>query len=142
MCPDCATRKQRDAFYTSRRIAPFISKWAIRGKRDKVLDPETGEGIFLVEAYKRLKQLGLGHDIFCRIFGAELDASDAKIASKSVRELGATEAHIINSSFFDTKPPTLLALESRSIPLVEATMISPKSITVKKKSSCWLHTWQ
>ncbi len=51
-------RRKLGEYYTPRDIAEFMTKWAIRGKRDLVLDPASGSGTFLVESFYRLTELG------------------------------------------------------------------------------------
>jgi len=123
-----SSRKERGAFYTPRRIASFIVKWAIREKQDRILDPGAGEGIFLAEAYKRLKELGLGpRDATNQIFGVELDAIDARNAEEVLKECGV-KAHIINRDFFEVKPPSLIAPSLESIPFVDVIVGNPPYI--------------
>lgn len=124
-----SARKERGAFYTPKKIASFIVQWAIRDKQDKLLDPGAGEGIFLAEAYKRLKELGSrSNDAFNQIFGIELDANTAKDATKVLQELSGTRVRIINGNFFDIKPPTPLEPNSGSVPLVDAIVGNPPYI--------------
>ena len=47
-------RHRLGQFYTPLPIVKLITKWAIRGPDYKVLDPGTGSGTFLAEAYDRL----------------------------------------------------------------------------------------
>jgi tRNA1(Val) A37 N6-methylase TrmN6 len=50
--------KQRGEVWTPRHIALLLCRWAIRTPTDRVLDPGSGRGIFLFEAYRRLLELG------------------------------------------------------------------------------------
>jgi len=51
-------RRKLGEYYTPRDIAEFMTRWAIRGKKDSVLDPACGSGTFLVESFYRLTELG------------------------------------------------------------------------------------
>jgi adenine-specific DNA-methyltransferase len=75
-------RKARGAFFTPPEIAHFLTKWAIRGKRDKVLEPSCGEAAFLLSAGKRLCELG-ATDLSSQLHG--LDIHEGSLAE--AREL-------------------------------------------------------
>ena len=51
-------RRKLGEYYTPRDIAEFMTRWAIRGKEEVVLDPACGSGTFLVESFYRLTELG------------------------------------------------------------------------------------
>jgi adenine-specific DNA methylase len=51
-------RRKLGEYYTPRDIAEFMTRWAIRRKKDLVLDPACGSGTFLVESFYRLTELG------------------------------------------------------------------------------------
>ncbi len=53
-----ALAKQRGEVWTPRHVADLLCRWAIRSATDRVLDPGSGRGIFLFEAYRRLLALG------------------------------------------------------------------------------------
>lgn len=53
-------RHQFGQFYTPHGVAELITKWCIRSSSDRILDPGSGSGTFLVEAYKRLYMLKTG----------------------------------------------------------------------------------
>ncbi|MBI2889333.1 MAG: N-6 DNA methylase [Nitrospirae bacterium] len=50
--------KIRGAVYTPPRVAASLTRWAVRSRVDKVLDPSCGEGVFLSAARTRLADLG------------------------------------------------------------------------------------
>jgi adenine-specific DNA-methyltransferase len=58
---DVSLTKQRGEAWTPRHVAAFLCRWAIRSSTDRVLDPGSGRGIFLFEAYRRL--LGMGASV-------------------------------------------------------------------------------
>jgi len=53
-----AAEKIRGAVYTPPRVAAALTRWAVRTRNDKVLDPACGEGVFLSAARTRLADLG------------------------------------------------------------------------------------
>lgn len=57
------------AYYTSRDIASFLARWAIRSHADRVLEPSFGDGAFLTVAAERLLQLG---GSAATLFGVEM----------------------------------------------------------------------
>ncbi|MBN2451243.1 MAG: N-6 DNA methylase, partial [Lentisphaeria bacterium] len=69
--PSPERAKALGAYYTSRRVADFLVRWAIRGPADCVLDPAFGNGVFLEAAADRIRVLG--GDPGQRVAGVELD---------------------------------------------------------------------
>jgi len=57
---DPQERHQLGQFYTPHGVAELIAKWCIRSPSDLVLDPGSGSGTFLVEAYRWLYELKTG----------------------------------------------------------------------------------
>ncbi len=51
-------KKVLGAVYTPPRIASALVRWAIRSRHDKVLDPSSGDGVFLTTARKHFAGLG------------------------------------------------------------------------------------
>src|SRR5438309_8461515 len=52
------SRKARGAFFTPPAIAQFLTDWAIADNPSaKVLDPTCGDGVFLLAAGERLREL-------------------------------------------------------------------------------------
>jgi len=56
-------RHQLGEFYTPHGVAELIAKWCIRSQSDIVLDPGSGSGTFLVEAYRRLYEINTGRKL-------------------------------------------------------------------------------
>jgi 16S rRNA A1518/A1519 N6-dimethyltransferase RsmA/KsgA/DIM1 with predicted DNA glycosylase/AP lyase activity len=48
--------------FTPVTIAKFLTNWAVCNKDESVLDIGNGEGIFTIEVYKRLQDLGAFSD--------------------------------------------------------------------------------
>jgi type I restriction-modification system DNA methylase subunit len=103
-------------FYTPPAIAELITKWAIRGPEDKVMDPGCGSGTFLVKAYgcllnlKRYKEpTERAHkDILSQIYAFDinpfpLQLTALNLASRYIRA-PSTEVNTIHSDFFKIAP--------------------------------------
>ncbi|XHC90853.1 N-6 DNA methylase (plasmid) [Leifsonia sp. P73] len=52
-------RKARGAFFTPQPLTRFIAEWAVRTPADQVMEPSAGDAAFLVEAVRRLVELGV-----------------------------------------------------------------------------------
>jgi adenine-specific DNA-methyltransferase len=63
--------KARGSYYTERRVAEALCRWALRTPGERVLDPAFGGGVFLEAAGKRAASLADGHEI--EIHGVEID---------------------------------------------------------------------
>ena len=94
-------RKARGAFFTPPALCDLLCSWAIRSASDRVLEPSTGEGQFLVSAATALRSLAQGTvpsaDQLC---GYELHAPSAAIARERLGSLGFA-ACIKQGSFLD-----------------------------------------
>jgi adenine-specific DNA-methyltransferase len=53
-----AVEKQFGAFFTPPDVAEILVDWAVRSKSDTILDPSSGDGIFLHASVSRLRALG------------------------------------------------------------------------------------
>jgi len=76
-------RKDLGAYYTDRKVARFLAKWAVRSPDDVILDPCFGGGVFLEEAARALGRfgaLGSGH-----LTGVEIERT-AYLRMKAVLE--------------------------------------------------------
>lgn len=66
--------KKLGAIYTPDGHARILTTWAIRSRTDVVLDMGVGPGIFVHQAYERLRKLGARKDkAVNQIYGAEID---------------------------------------------------------------------
>ncbi|MCK8607904.1 class I SAM-dependent DNA methyltransferase [Agromyces sp. C10] len=93
-------RKARGAFFTPPEITRFVSEWAIRDKADSVLEPSAGDAAFLVEAVRRLRELGAEAP---DVYGAEIHEHSAQVARARVEAAGGTP-HIAVDDFFRVEP--------------------------------------
>lgn len=104
MEPQIAQHKLRGAFFTPDEVCRFITRWAIRGKDDRILEPSCGEATFLVHSGKRLRSLGAEDQIIgTQLFGTELYEPSVKAALGILQDEGLS-ATIETGDFFDTYP--------------------------------------
>ncbi|MBD9544525.1 SAM-dependent DNA methyltransferase [Ensifer sp. ENS04] len=96
-------RKERGAFFTPPAITRFISNWAIRKPRDRVLEPAAGDAAFLVSAVDRLRELDPSTHSSPTVHGVEIHAHSAEVARKRISDAGG-KADIQLSDFFAVKP--------------------------------------
>lgn len=124
--------KRWGRFYTPAPIAKVAVDWAIREKSESVIDVATGEGVFLVEAIRRLKELGATSDqIANQLFGTEI----SKVAYRKARQrlsdiAGISADKLVRADFFDTVPTSnsnqLRSPRNRiEIPLAQAVVGNP-----------------
>ncbi|WP_179369094.1 N-6 DNA methylase [Candidatus Nitrosotenuis sp. DW1] len=114
-------KKSLGAFYTPTEIADFLAGWAIRSKQDVVLDPGSGEGVFMKSAHNRLVENGAGKkEARKRIFGIEYDNDTYKILSSEFEGF-----NVIHSSFFDISPSKK---QNSGLPPMDAVIGNPPYI--------------
>lgn len=95
-------RKARGAFFTPDAITRYITDWAVRTSDDTVLEPSAGDAAFLLQAVRRLRELGDGASD-PRVDGVEIHPHSARVASERVRDAGG-KAHLTVSDFFLVEP--------------------------------------
>lgn len=102
-------RKQRGAFFTPPPIAEYLAKWGIGGRADaKVLDPTSGEGVFVLAAARQLRALGVADSgLSSQVYGVDLHRASIKETRSLLDEeqLGAT---LLKGDFFSEVPPSQL----------------------------------
>ena len=76
--------KMRGGYYTSEPIAKWLCEWAIQTENDLVLEPSSGDGIFVEMAARRLTELGASpKNILQQIKAVEIiDVEASKIANR------------------------------------------------------------
>lgn len=96
-------RKARGAFFTPDTITRFITDWAIQTSEDRILEPSAGDAAFLVQAVRRLQELGPAGASVPVVDGVEIHAHSAQAAEARVLEVGG-EPRITVSDFFLVDP--------------------------------------
>ena len=93
-----ARAKAFGAYYTDRRIADFLVRWAVRSTSDTVMDPSFGGGVFLEAAIRRLESLG---GCASQVYGVEIDEQVHRQTAYELSLLYAMNIHnLIHSDFF------------------------------------------
>ncbi|WP_253259537.1 N-6 DNA methylase [Subtercola boreus] len=93
-------RKARGAFFTPEPLTRFITDWAVRTPTDLVMEPSAGDAAFLIEAVRRLKDLGQDTPT---VAGVEIHAHSARVARDRITGAGGV-ADITHSDFFLVHP--------------------------------------
>lgn len=82
-----SVNKLRGGYYTPQSVAQWLADWAIRTGRDRVLEPSSGDGVFLSAAISTLR--GFGGPVGARqVTGIELEPREAESALQRVAGLG------------------------------------------------------
>ncbi|MDA0163142.1 N-6 DNA methylase [Solirubrobacter ginsenosidimutans] len=118
-----ALRKQRGAFFTPFEIADFTAGWAVAGRPDaKVLDPTSGEGVFLLAAAQHLARAGAApEDMRDQLYGVDIHADSLQETQGLLREVDS-EATLIDNDFFSLPTPAQLG---SPVPWVDAVIGNP-----------------
>lgn len=93
-------RKARGAFFTPEAVARYITDWAVREPDDTVFEPAAGDAAFLVQAVRRLRELG---DQAPSVDGVEIHADSAAVARGRVAAAGGA-ANVAVADFFQVAP--------------------------------------
>lgn len=96
------TDKLRGGYYTSSALAEWMCEWAIRTPKDRILEPSSGDGIFLAAAAKRLKVLGRESQWIPRqLTGVEVCEAEAEKSKARLAEvIGNRAAYSIHCADF------------------------------------------
>lgn len=94
-------RKARGAFFTPPTITRFLAQWAIRERTDAVLEPSAGDAAFLVEAVRRLRDLGAAEPP--AVSGIEIHPHSAEVGRERIQRIGGAPALIVDD-FFNVEP--------------------------------------
>jgi len=100
--------KLRGGYYTSREVATWLCRWAIRRPSDRVLEPSCGDGVFVLAAVSQLGQLGAAPaDIRRNIRAVEIVEAEALRARDQLGEVHGGAADIItHGDFFEWSAQT------------------------------------
>lgn len=96
-------RKARGAFFTPSLITRFLTDWAIRSSEDRVLEPSAGDAAFMIEAVRRLREIGHDNASPPVVEGVEIHEHSAGMAAARVLEIGG-DPRITVSDFFLIEP--------------------------------------
>ena len=116
-------RKQRGAFFTPYEIAEFTAGWAVAGQSaSRVLDPTSGEGVFLLAAAQHLAQAGADpHQLREQLHGVDVHATSLE-QTRSLLDEAGTSATLIESDFFAQPTPAQLG---GGLPWMDAVIGNP-----------------
>jgi adenine-specific DNA-methyltransferase len=114
-------RKQRGAFFTPPSITRFLTSWAVRSQSDAVLDPNCGDGAFLVAATERLRTLGASGTLRSQLLGVDVDEKSLFETSSFLAGFDA-EAELFCDDFFNVFTPDQLG---SLVPYVDAVVGNP-----------------
>ncbi len=103
-----ARRKELGAYYTDVAVARFLLRWAVTTGKEIVLDPSSGDGIFLSEAAERIRYLG--GDPNRQVFGVEIDLAAHRRFTDRVGG-NPSIAKLLHANFFDVVPGQLPAAD-------------------------------
>ncbi len=116
-------RKTRGAFFTPPAIADFLAEWAVGGKRAAhVLDPTSGEGVFLRSAGQQLRALGAtSSEITAQLHGVDVHQASLDETRLLLDEDGLA-ATLRQSDFFEVASPDQLVA---GLPWMDAVIGNP-----------------
>lgn len=116
-------RKQRGAFFTPYEIAEFTAGWAVAGRPDaRILDPTSGEGVFLLAAAQHLRQAGADPaELADQLYGVDIHAGSLE-ETRALLRLEDAEATLIQGDFFAQPAPAQLAAQ---VPWMDAVIGNP-----------------
>jgi len=113
--------KDLGAYYTDTRVAQFLVRWSIVTGSETVLDPSSGEGVFLAAAAQRIRELG--GDPRQQVFGIEID-SQTNGTTRHRLVASETFANLLTADFFTVEPG--------AIPYVDAIVGNPPFIRYQR----------
>lgn len=102
---DLEARKARGAFFTPPAIAEYLTSWAIANRPDaRVLDPTSGEGVFVLSAARQLRQLGCEpSQLADQVHGVDLHEPSLDSTRRLLEAEGLT-ASLEEADFFSLAP--------------------------------------
>lgn len=114
---DRAARKSLGAYYSPADLVAAIVAWAVRSEREAVLDPSSGDGIFLVHAAERLRSLGAAPEAAAQqISGVDVNPDAVRDTTAAVRGcLDGAPFAAREGSFFSVEPPDSLFPAARPV---------------------------
>jgi adenine-specific DNA methylase len=98
------SRKARGAFFTPPELCDYVVDWAVRDRRDAILEPSCGDAAFLLPAGARLRALNNGQPYHVdQLCGLELHEQSASSARSRLASLDLS-AQIDVGDFFSVDP--------------------------------------
>lgn len=119
-------RKARGAFFTPEPIADYLAAFAIQGDPNAVvMDPTCGDGVFLLAAARRLRELGRSaEDLETQVYGVDLHEASLGEAARLL-EIELLDAQLITSDFFELSTPDMV---DARVPYLDAVIGNPPFI--------------
>lgn len=97
-------QKIRGGYYTPTDVVNFLTSWTIQSKNDTVLEPSSGDGIFIESIFNRLKKIGTPKSkIVSNIYAVEIEETEYKKTKNKLKilsNLNTVNSNIINDDFF------------------------------------------
>jgi adenine-specific DNA methylase len=99
---DSVATKLRGGYYTPQALADWMCAWAIRHATDRVLEPSSGDGVFVEAAIGTLAALGCPPSASIgRVTAIEIARSEAKKSRSRIARYGDPGGSVVCSDFFD-----------------------------------------
>jgi hypothetical protein len=99
------------SIYTPLDFAQFLTRWAVRSSKERVLDVGVGEGAFAFSVYERLRALGAPSTQAQRqVYGSEIDRGTYSRFLRKAEERGLEFPNVQRGNFFDLAFPEVEAL--------------------------------
>jgi len=98
--------KNLGVVFTPDGYAQILTNWAIHSNKDTVLDLGVGEGVFVFQAFDRLRELGASiEDAADQIYGSEIDKSSYDKFITEARKRDLVFKNLKNDDFFVSSLP-------------------------------------
>lgn len=94
--------KLRGGYYTPKPIADFLVNWAVCTSDSTILEPSSGDGVFVESSVERLRYLGSnGNDLTRQLYPVELDPVEAAKIQERLKCLNIEAEELVrNEDFF------------------------------------------
>ena len=99
-----SAQKLRGGYYTPEEITKFLSSWAIKTNKDRILEPSCGDGNFLISVVEKLVSLqATTKDCSEQISAIELDRKEYNKAIKrlATKKIALKKGNAVNGDFFN-----------------------------------------
>jgi hypothetical protein len=127
--------KTLGAIYTPKEYAKILSDWAIRSKSDTILDLGVGKGVFVFQAFERLKKLGAKKpEAMNQIFGSEINKTTFYEFLEEERLRNCHFINIKNEDFFQYSFPMVNAIIGNP-PYVRRRSMNESEVNIFRKKT-------